>query len=64
MTYAEVASRAGNSRAARAVGSIMRVNRDPTVPCHRVVAAGGRLGGFNRGVAEKARRLQLESAVF
>lgn len=48
LTYAEVARRAGNARAARGVGSIMRANFDPQIPCHRVVSANG-LGGYNRG---------------
>ena len=45
-TYGDVAAAAGRRRAARAVGNIMRTCRDATVPCHRVVAAGGRLGGY------------------
>ena len=38
---------AGRPRAWRAVGTIMRTCRSPSVPCHRVVAAGGRLGGYS-----------------
>jgi O-6-methylguanine DNA methyltransferase len=45
-TYGDVAALAGRPRAARAVGNIMRGCRRPDVPCHRVVAAGGRLGGY------------------
>src|SRR5262245_17436545 len=45
-TYGEVAALAGKPRAARAVGNIMRECRRPDVPCHRVIAAGGRLGGY------------------
>lgn len=45
-TYGDVAALAGRPRAHRAVGTIMRTCEDPQVPCHRVVAAGGRLGGF------------------
>ena len=37
MTYKEVATRAGNPKAARAVGAIMRTNMDPAIPCYRVV---------------------------
>jgi O-6-methylguanine DNA methyltransferase len=59
-TYGEVARLAGAPAAARAVGAIMRANRDAAVPCHRVVAAGGRLGGYNRGAAQKRRRLRAE----
>jgi len=61
MTYREVAVAAGNPKAARAVGAIMRANRNDEIPCHRVVSAGG-LGGYNRGVAEKRRRLSSEGA--
>lgn len=49
LTYGEVAQRAGNRKAARAVGMIMSKNYRPDVPCHRVVRADGTLGGYNRG---------------
>ncbi|HEY4525161.1 MAG TPA: MGMT family protein [Candidatus Paceibacterota bacterium] len=49
MTYKEVAERAGNGKAARAVGAIMRTNYDESIPCHRVVRSDGRVGGYNRG---------------
>jgi O-6-methylguanine DNA methyltransferase len=45
-TYGDVATMAGSPRAARAVGNIMRTCRRQDVPCHRVIAAGGRLGGY------------------
>jgi O-6-methylguanine DNA methyltransferase len=45
-TYGDVAAMAGRPRAARAVGNIMRGCARPDVPCHRVIAAGGRLGGY------------------
>ncbi len=45
-TYGDVAALAGRPRAARAVGNIMRDCNRPDVPCHRVIAAGGRLGGY------------------
>lgn len=57
MTYKEVAVRAGNSRAARAVGAIMRANYDPRIPCHRVVRSDGTLGGYNRGGTLRKRIL-------
>src|SRR5215470_15360038 len=43
MTYKEVASKAGNPKAARAVGAVMRSNYDPSIPCHRVVASDGKM---------------------
>jgi O-6-methylguanine DNA methyltransferase len=45
-TYGDVARLAGKPRAARAVGNIMRGCRRQDVPCHRVIAAGGRIGGY------------------
>ncbi len=45
-TYGDVAALAGRPAAARAVGNILGRCRNPGVPCHRVVAAGGRLGGY------------------
>lgn len=49
MTYGEVAALSGRPGAARAVGSIMRANFDPTIPCHRVIRSDGRVGEYNRG---------------
>ena len=60
MTYKEVAARAGNFRAARAVGAIMRTNFDPDIPCHRVVRSDGGMGGYNRGGAGRKRELLKE----
>jgi O-6-methylguanine DNA methyltransferase len=45
-TYGDIARRAGRPRAARAVGNVMRGCDRPDVPCHRVIAASGRLGGY------------------
>lgn len=59
-TYGDVAAMAGRPRAARAVGNIMRTCEDPSVPCHRVIAAGGALGGFGGWPQLKAERLRAE----
>jgi O-6-methylguanine DNA methyltransferase len=62
-TYGELAAAAGSRGAARAVGQVMACNRVPlVVPCHRVVASGGGLGGFSapQGLAMKRRLLALE----
>ncbi len=56
-TYGEVAAAVGHPGAARAVGSVMKGNFDPTVPCHRVVRSDGTLGDYNRGGSEKKRTL-------
>ena len=46
-TYGDVARLAGRPRAARAVGNILRDASQPGLPYHRVIAAGGRLGGYS-----------------
>jgi methylated-DNA-[protein]-cysteine S-methyltransferase len=64
MSYGELAAKAGYPRAARAVGSVMSSNRFPIViPCHRVVAAGEKPGGYTspQGISLKLRLLALES---
>lgn len=63
MTYKQVAAKAGNARAARAVGAIMRTNYDETIPCHRVVSSDGSMRGYNRGGAERKREMLFEEGV-
>jgi methylated-DNA-[protein]-cysteine S-methyltransferase len=63
-SYGQLTAVCGSPGAARAVGQVMAKNRYPlVVPCHRVVAAGGKLGGFSapQGLAMKRRLLALES---
>ena len=62
-TYGDVAAAAGKPRAARAVGNIMKGCRAPGVPCHRVIAAGGRLGGYGGSEALKRALLAAEGIV-
>jgi methylated-DNA-[protein]-cysteine S-methyltransferase len=59
MTYKEVATKAGNTRASRAVGTIMAGNYDLKIPCHRVIRTDGKIGNYNRG-GEKAKRALLK----
>lgn len=60
-TYGWVARRAGRSRGARAAGQAMSRNPIPLViPCHRVIAAGDRMGGFGGGLEMKRALLSLE----
>src|SRR5438876_4095144 len=59
-TYGDVAALAGRPRAARAVGNIMRDCRRADVPCHRVIAAGGRLGGYGGNETMKRSLLAAE----
>jgi methylated-DNA-[protein]-cysteine S-methyltransferase len=66
VSYKELARRAGSPDAARAAGQAMAQNPVPLlVPCHRVVASGGKLGGFSArdGVNLKRRLLELEGAL-
>ena len=65
LSYGDVAARVGAPGAARAVGQAL--GRNPfaiVVPCHRVLAAGGRVGGFsaNGGIRTKVRLLSIEGA--
>jgi O-6-methylguanine DNA methyltransferase len=59
-TYGDVAAIAGRPRAWRAVGNIMRDCHRHDVPCHRVIAAGGRLGGYGGSEALKRALLVAE----
>lgn len=61
LSYGEVARRAGNPNAARAVGALLRTNYDPNIPCHRVIRKDGAIGGYNRGVSRKKKLLLKES---
>jgi methylated-DNA-[protein]-cysteine S-methyltransferase len=61
VTYAQVARAAGNEQASRAAGGAIGANPIPiVVPCHRVVATDGTLGGYSGGLDAKRRLLQLE----
>ena len=62
-TYGDVAEAAGVPRAARAVGNIMKGCSAPGIPCHRVVAAGGRLGGYGGSEGLKRALLGAEGVV-
>ena len=59
-TYGDVAAAAGQPRAARAVGNIMRECGARDVPCHRVIAAAGRLGGYGGRLEMKRALLRAE----
>jgi methylated-DNA-[protein]-cysteine S-methyltransferase len=60
-TYGQLAAVCGSPGAARAVGSVMAKNRFPlVVPCHRVLAAGGELGGYSAPTGLKMKRRLLE----
>ena len=62
-SYGDIAAAAGRPRAYRAVGNIMRTCGRPDLPCHRVIAAAGRLGGYGGNLALKRALLAGEGVV-
>ena len=61
-TYAAVAADAGSPRGSRAAGNALGSNPLPIViPCHRVLASGGGLGGYTGGVERKRTLLEIEA---
>jgi len=63
LSYGEVARLAGSPRAACTVGTIMKSNYNPAIPCHRVIRADGTFGGYNRGAERKCELLAQERAM-
>lgn len=66
-TYGQIAKLAGNAKAARAVGLLMKTNPDvPGTPCHRVVASDGKLTGYSagKGLSTKKEMLLKEGVKF
>jgi methylated-DNA-[protein]-cysteine S-methyltransferase len=66
VTYGEIARRIGNPKSVRAVGQALGRNPIPIViPCHRVIASDGSMGGYSGGggIGTKIKLLQLEGAV-
>lgn len=63
LSYKEVAKRAGNPKAARAVGRILNSNKDlVNIPCFRVVRSNGAVGGYKLGIKKKIKLLKAEKA--
>lgn len=60
LTYKQVAEKAGRPRAYRAVGNILRGNKDKNIPCHRVIRSDGKLGGYNGINGSKVALLKKE----
>lgn len=59
-TYGQIAKLAGKLKAARAVGMCMKTNPNaPVTPCHRVVAADGKLTGYSAGQGIKTKKSML-----
>ena len=63
LTYKDVAWRAGNPNAYRAVGNILNKNFDLKIPCHRVIRSDGKLGGYNQGIKTKKILLKKEGVI-
>ena len=63
-SYKWVAKKAGNPKAFRAVGQILKNNPYPLIiPCHRVISCDGKLGGYSRGPEKKKRLLNVERQI-
>jgi len=60
LTYKEVAERAGFPKAWRAVGNVLKKNKNPQIPCHRVIRSDGKVGGYRYGQAKKIELLKKE----
>ena len=63
LSYKQVATKAGNPKASRAVGTILKTNFDPKIPCHRVIRSDGKIGGYNRGIQNKLKILKEEGVL-
>lgn len=63
LTYKKVAKLAGSALAWRAVGNILNKNKNPKIPCHRVIRSDGKIGGFNKGTKNKISLLKKEGVV-
>lgn len=63
LTYKEVAEFAEHPLAFRAVGNILNKNRNPKIPCHRVVRISGGVGEYNKGREKKLALLKKEGVI-
>lgn len=63
LTYKQVAVKAGSPNASRAVGSVLKQNYNPDIPCHRVIRSDGITGEYNRGREQKIKLLRSEGAI-
>ncbi|RKX98113.1 MAG: hypothetical protein DRP54_08535 [Spirochaetes bacterium] len=59
-TYSEVAKAIGKPKAFRAVGQVLKRNKNPDVPCHRVVMSSGCLGGFKGRKSSREKEILLK----
>ena len=63
MSYREVAFLIGSPKAWRTVGNVLNKNKDPKIPCHRVIRLDGKIGGYIYGTKKKAALLKKEGVV-
>ncbi len=63
LTYKQVAEKMGNPKAYRAVGSALKKNDNPRVPCHRVIKSNGQIGDYNGLAGKKVLLLKKEGAI-
>lgn len=63
LSYKEVAERAGHPYAFRAVGAVLKKNKNPNIPCHRVIRSNGDIGNYNRGRERKIWLLSKEGSL-
>ena len=62
-TYSKIAQTIGHPRAWRAVGNVLNKNRDPKIPCHRVIKSNGEIGGYKGGTKKKIALLKKEGII-
>jgi len=63
LSYKEVAEKAGFPNAWRAVGNALNKNKNPKIPCHRVIRSDGKIGGYNQGIKKKIALLKKEKGL-
>jgi len=63
LTYKTIAKKIGKPRAWRAVGNILNKNKDPKIPCYRVIRSNGRVGGYRYGIKKKIALLKKEGII-
>lgn len=63
LTYKKVAQLAGKPRAWRVIGNILSKNRNPRIPCHRVIRSNGEIGGYRSGQTRKIELLKKEGII-
>lgn len=63
LTYKQVTNLAGHPKSWRAVGNILNKNKDPKIPCHRVIKSNGRIGGYRYGTKRKITLLKKEGII-